>query len=101
MFEYNGRREFDPAYRYFFDSGNFLVISSTAAYTIGLTWGGVIAPWGSIKVLVPLVLGLVGLGVFIVYEATLAKHPLVRTSLCALVQIASQSQHTRTRCRSP
>ncbi|KAI9566089.1 major facilitator superfamily domain-containing protein [Boletus coccyginus] len=61
--------------------GNFLVISSTAAYTIGLTWGGVIAPWGSIKVLVPLVLGLIGLGVFVVYEATLAEHPLVPFSL--------------------
>ncbi|KAN0082553.1 Major facilitator superfamily domain containing protein [Tylopilus felleus] len=61
--------------------GNFLVIASTAAYTIGLTWGGITAPWGSVKVLVPLVLGLVGLAVFITYEATLAKYPLVPFSL--------------------
>ena len=65
----------------FHGSGNFLVIASTAAYTIGLTWGGITAPWGSVAVLVPLVLGLVGLGVFIIYDATLAKHPLVRTFL--------------------
>lgn len=57
------------------------MISSTAGCTIGLTWGGITAPWDSAKVLVPLVLGLVGLGVFVVYEATLAKYPLVRISL--------------------
>ncbi|KAH0828708.1 MFS general substrate transporter [Lanmaoa asiatica] len=56
--------------------GNFLVISSTVAYTIGLTWGGITAPWSSATVLVPLVLGFFGLGVFIAYEATLAKRPL-------------------------
>ncbi|KAH0828699.1 major facilitator superfamily domain-containing protein [Lanmaoa asiatica] len=70
--------------------GNFLVISSTIAYTIGLTWGGVTASWGSVTVLVPLVLGLVGLGVFIAYDATLAAHPLVSAySPCTLIQITS------------
>lgn len=63
--------------RVFSYRGNFLVVSSTAAYTIGLTWGGITAPWDSARVLVPLVLGLVGLGIFIAYEATLATHPLV------------------------
>lgn len=58
------------------------MIASTVAYTIGLTWGGITAPWGSAKVLVPLVFGLVGLGVFIAYEAVLAKYPLVCISLC-------------------
>ncbi|KAF8546205.1 MFS general substrate transporter [Imleria badia] len=48
----------------------------TAAYTIRLAWGGITAPWGSVAVLVPLILGLVGLGVFIVYDATLAKQSL-------------------------
>ena len=63
--------------------GTFLVISSTVAYTIGLTWGGITAPWGSTTVVVPLVLGFAGLGVFIIYDATLATHPLVRVFLCA------------------
>ena len=53
------------------------MISSTVAYTIGLTWGGITAPWGSDTVLVPLVLGFVGLVVFIAYEATYATYPLV------------------------
>ncbi|KAI9572008.1 major facilitator superfamily domain-containing protein [Boletus coccyginus] len=61
--------------------GNFLVVASTVAYTIGLTWGGATAPWGSATVLVPLVLGLVGLVVFISYEATIASHPLVPLAL--------------------
>ena len=71
------------------DRGNFLVISSTVAYTIAFTWGGLIAPWGSAKVLVPLVLGLVGLVVFIAYEATIATHPLVRASLCNCIRAPS------------
>lgn len=59
------------------DRGNLLVIGSTVACTIGLTWGGTTAPWGSATVLVPLVLGLTGLVVFIAYEATIATHPIV------------------------
>ena len=98
-FECNTRREPNPTYRCFTDSGNFLVIASTVAYTIGLTWGGITALWGSVTVLVPLVLGLIGLGVFIVYEATLAKHPLVRASLCPSIRIVSHP--TCSRCRSP
>lgn len=61
----------------FTNRGNLLVIGSTVACTIGLTWGGTTAPWGSATVLVPLILGLVGLVVFKIYEATIATHPLV------------------------
>ncbi|KAF8548720.1 MFS general substrate transporter [Imleria badia] len=76
--------------------GNFLVIASTAAYTIGLTWGGIAAPWGSATVLIPLVLGLVGLGAFIAYDATLAKHPLVPFSL--MTNMTSISGYVQTFC---
>ncbi|KAF8546204.1 MFS general substrate transporter [Imleria badia] len=76
--------------------GNFLVISSTVAYAIGLTWGGITAPWVSTSVLVPLVLGLVGLGVFIAYEATLATHPLVPFSL--MTNMTSISGYIQTIC---
>ncbi|KIJ65390.1 hypothetical protein HYDPIDRAFT_110438 [Hydnomerulius pinastri MD-312] len=61
--------------------GNFLVISSTVSCTIGLTWGGITAPWMSPTVLVPLVMGIVGLLAFIAYEATFAENPLVPFSL--------------------
>lgn len=73
--------------------GNALVVSSTSATIIGLTWGGVKFPWSSAHVLVPLILGICGLGVFLFYEATFAKEPMIpftlisnRTSLSGYIQ---------------
>ena len=57
--------------------GNILIIGSTISVVIGLTWGGVRYPWSSAQVLSPLVSGLVGLGVFIVYEIYFCKPPIV------------------------
>ena len=48
--------------------------------TIALTWGGVIAPWDSSQVLVPLIVGLVLLVLFMVWEARWAADPLVYNS---------------------
>ncbi|KAH0828709.1 major facilitator superfamily domain-containing protein [Lanmaoa asiatica] len=76
--------------------GNFLVISSTVAYTIGLTWGGITAPWSSATVLVPLVLGFFGLVVFITYEATLARWPLAPISI--MTNLTSISGYIQTFC---
>ncbi|KAG8217053.1 MFS general substrate transporter [Butyriboletus roseoflavus] len=76
--------------------GNFLIISSTVAYTIGLTDGGLTAPWGSAKVLAPLVLGFVGLAIFIAYEATIAMHPIVPFSL--MTNSTSVSGYIQTFC---
>ena len=58
-------------------SGNFLIISSSSAVVIGLTWGGVQYTWTSAKVLAPLVVGLVGMVLFVLYEAKVAKNPIV------------------------
>ena len=57
--------------------GNGLVISSTTALVIAITWGGVRFAWSSAKVLVPLVLGFVGLGIFMWYEFRFAPYPMV------------------------
>ncbi|KAJ8518245.1 hypothetical protein ONZ45_g4681 [Pleurotus djamor] len=57
--------------------GNFLIVASTTSCTIALTWGGVVAPWDSARVLVPLVLGLFGLALFVFYEAKWAEFPLI------------------------
>jgi hypothetical protein len=57
--------------------GNVLVIGSTTSVVIGLTWGGVRYPWSSARVLSPLVIGLVGLGVFVIYEIYFCKPPIV------------------------
>ncbi|KAI0297884.1 hypothetical protein B0F90DRAFT_1669278 [Multifurca ochricompacta] len=57
--------------------GNILITGSTTSTVIGLTWGGVQFAWSSASVLVPLIIGLVGLGVFIIYEIYLCKPPVV------------------------
>ncbi|KAG8861715.1 hypothetical protein FRB96_002673 [Tulasnella sp. 330] len=57
--------------------GNFLVVGATSSTIIALTWGGVRYPWDSPQVIVPLVLGILGLGVFIAYEVKVPAEPLV------------------------
>lgn len=58
-------------------SGNFLVVSSTTSVAIALTWAGVQYPWGSARVVVPLVIGTCGQVLFIYYEARVASNPIV------------------------
>ncbi|KIP05681.1 hypothetical protein PHLGIDRAFT_119585 [Phlebiopsis gigantea 11061_1 CR5-6] len=57
--------------------GNVLIISSTTAIILGITWGGIRYPWSSPRVLCPLILGVVGLAGALVYEAKWAKQPTV------------------------
>jgi hypothetical protein len=57
--------------------GNLLVTGSTTSVVIGLTWGGVQYPWSSGRVLSPLVIGLIGLVVFVIYEIYFCKPPVV------------------------
>jgi len=57
--------------------GNILVTGSTTSVVIGLKWGGVRYPWSSARVLLPLIIGLMGLGVFIIYEIYFCKPPIV------------------------
>lgn len=44
---------------------------------IALTWGGINYPWTSARVLVPLILGLVGIVLFFIYEEFVAVEPVV------------------------
>lgn len=48
--------------------GNLLIMGATAAILCALTYGGSRFPWSSWRIIVPLVLGLVGLVVFMVFE---------------------------------
>ncbi|KZT68802.1 MFS general substrate transporter [Daedalea quercina L-15889] len=61
--------------------GNALVMGSTIAIVIGMTWGGIEHAWTSAQVLVPLIVGGVGLVLFLLYEALWARNPLVPVSL--------------------
>ncbi|KAI1441979.1 MFS general substrate transporter [Annulohypoxylon stygium] len=51
-------------------SGNIILIASVTAILISLTYGGTRYSWSSWRVLFPLILGLVGLGVFMLYESS-------------------------------
>ncbi|KAJ7595480.1 iron permease [Mycena floridula] len=75
--------------------GNAIVITGTTLTNVGLAWGGVDSPWTSAKVLVPLILGLVLLGVFLLYEFKVPLEPTIpydvvsnRTSLSAFLSTA-------------
>lgn len=49
-------------------AGNVILTIAVVSVLIALSWGGARYPWSSYKVIVPLVLGLVGLVVFHFYE---------------------------------
>jgi len=57
--------------------GNILVIGSTCSCVISLTWGGVVYPWSSPRVLTPLCLGIAGLLCFLIYEVRWCSFPMV------------------------
>jgi len=74
--------------------GNAIVISGTTLANVGLTFAGIRFPWGSVQVLAPLVIGLVTLGVFMVYEAFVAKNPTIPWSIVASRTSASAYMST-------
>ncbi|KAJ3858401.1 major facilitator superfamily domain-containing protein [Lentinula novae-zelandiae] len=57
--------------------GNALIITSTCSVVMALTWAGIIFPWSSLEVLLPLILGLVGQILLLLYEDRFAKSPIV------------------------
>ncbi|KAF9016262.1 hypothetical protein BDZ89DRAFT_1141579 [Hymenopellis radicata] len=60
---------------------NFLFIASTCSCMIvglRLTWGGIRYSWASANVLVPLIVGVVGIAISLVYEAKWASHPTIK-----------------------
>ncbi|KAM5530941.1 hypothetical protein V8D89_015386 [Ganoderma adspersum] len=75
--------------------GNTLIIGATCAIVLGLTWGGVVFPWSSYQVLVPLCVGAVAAIAFILYEWRYCDYPAIplyllsnRTSLSGYIQIS-------------
>ena len=58
-------------------SGNLVITGSSVASLIGLTWGGSRYSWTSPHVLVPLIVGVVGIVAFMVYEAIFPKEPAI------------------------
>ncbi|KAA1472295.1 MFS general substrate transporter [Dentipellis sp. KUC8613] len=57
--------------------GNAIIIAGTTVAMLGLTWAGVEKPWDSAGVLVPLILGLLLVAGFLVYEFRVPSEPTV------------------------
>jgi hypothetical protein len=58
-----------------------LFIPSMSSFLIPLTWGGELFAWDSWHTLVPLLVGLGGLGAFVIYEMFIAKDPFLLKSI--------------------
>lgn len=63
--------------------GSALFIASMTAFTLPLTWGGVMYDWDSYQVFMPLGFGVCGLGVLLMYERYVAGEPVIRTIVFA------------------
>ncbi|KAI5474236.1 MFS multidrug transporter, partial [Pseudohyphozyma bogoriensis] len=59
------------------DYANALFVAGTTSTVLGLTWAGSTYSWGTYHVLVPLILGLVGMGVYLFIEKKWVKYPTV------------------------
>ncbi|KAF9017604.1 MFS general substrate transporter [Hymenopellis radicata] len=73
--------------------GTFVIVASSSSVIIALTWSGVRYSWSSAQVLAPLVVGLVGMVAFFVYEKMVARAPIMpwkiftnRTTLSGFLQ---------------
>ncbi|KZO94656.1 MFS multidrug transporter [Calocera viscosa TUFC12733] len=64
--------------------GNVIVIGAAASAILALVQGGIDHPWSSYQIVVPLVIGLVGIAVFLIYELFFVKgEPMVPLDLLA------------------
>jgi hypothetical protein len=79
-------------------------MASSVSVVIALTWGGAQYNWSSVSVLVPLIVGLSGLVLSLLYESLYAKHPLVCFLMyfaCSLMQRIADSVHTHGKPNKP
>ncbi|KAB8218051.1 major facilitator superfamily domain-containing protein [Aspergillus novoparasiticus] len=60
--------------------GLVLFICSTASFLVALSWGGVMYAWHSWRVLVPLIIGTIGMVGVMGYETHIPKDPILQVS---------------------
>lgn len=77
--------------------GSTLMVASSTSFLVGLSWGGNKYEWRSSAVLVPIVAGLEGIVITVLYEKRYAKNPFLRlavyqhwsgivVSICTVIQ---------------
>ena len=57
--------------------GAILLTASTTSFLMPVSWGGVLFAWSSFRTLLPLLLGVCGLFVFVLFEIYITKTPLI------------------------
>ena len=57
--------------------GSVIFLGSSTSFLVAITWGGVMFAWSSWHTLVPLIVGLIGLCFFVIYEGKIATHTLL------------------------
>ncbi|KAJ4250663.1 hypothetical protein NW762_011922 [Fusarium torreyae] len=57
--------------------GNIIITGSSICILLALTWAHVVYPWGSGKVLAPLIIGILGVVAFFIWEAKWATEPVI------------------------
>ena len=61
--------------------GAMLLTASSTSLLLALSWGNVMYPWSSWRTIVPLILGVFGIFILVVYEAKIPHEPIVRLSI--------------------
>ena len=56
-------------------------MGSMTSFLIGISWAGVQFDWGSVQVIAPIVIGIVGVAASIAWEHWVAREPFLRSSL--------------------
>lgn len=57
--------------------GSVIFLASSTSFLVAITWGGVMYAWSSWHTLVPIIVGLFGLSLFVIYEAKFATYTLL------------------------
>ncbi|KAL2020318.1 hypothetical protein VTK56DRAFT_8546 [Thermocarpiscus australiensis] len=70
--------------------GGFLFISSMTSFLVGISWAGIQFEWSSVQAITPIVVGVVGVIIAILWEWFCASEPFLRPSLfCSTSAIAT------------
>ncbi|KAK0732343.1 major facilitator superfamily domain-containing protein [Apiosordaria backusii] len=62
-------------------AGGILFIASISSFLVGLTWAGTQFPWNSYQTLVPIIVGIVGILLSVMYEIHVPALPFLRVSV--------------------
>jgi hypothetical protein len=71
--------------------GEVLFMGCLTSFLVAISWDGVQFPWNSFQTIIPLILGLVGVGLAFMWEWYGAKHPFFILFLTADLQLQYSS----------